>query len=195
MGILSLRTLIVEDDPGYAELLKEMLVSSRDLAFTAECTNTLAEGLTMLTAGHFDLLLLDLHLPDAKGPAACEAVRAMAPLLPIVVVSASLDEEGMAEECLQRGAQDYLVKGDFDQKHLMHSLRYAAQRKKIEAASKATQSALVEANRALIEKVRELDQLNAIMMGREERILEMKDEIKALKEKLLKGEHVGQERP
>ena len=176
-----IRTLIIEDNPGYAELLKDMLSSAQEGDFAVTHAMTLASGLEFLSGGDFDLALLDLRLPDAAGYTACEKVRASAPRLPIVVVSGYSPDEEFAVRCLRIGAQDYLEKGQFDQRLLLHSVRYAFQRKRIEIAYQIAQQALVETNRKLVEKIGELDRLNAILMGREERILELKDEIRALK--------------
>ena len=181
----TLRTLIVDDNVPYAECLKEMLAEGGETTFSVEQAGSLAQGLERLAKESFDVVLLDLKLPDGEGPSVCEAVHAASPSAAIVIVSGSLDERGNAAKCLQKGAQDYLVKEDFERKYLLHSMLYAVQRKKVENDYRDAQNALVEANRALVEKVIELDRLNAIMMGREERIIEMKEEIKTLKEKRL----------
>ena len=193
MEIRPLQTLIIEDDAICAQLLKEMLAveGAGEVPFAVDFASSLSQALVQLSKNSFDIALLDLHLPDVQGTDACAAVSAMAPSLAIVVVSGSAEQDGYATECMEKGAQDYLVKGDFDRKHLLHSLRYAHQRKKIETEFKATQQALLEANRALIEKVHDLDRLNAVMMGREERILEMKEEIKRLNEQLHKAWRVA----
>ena len=182
-----LQILIIEDNVPYAELLKEMLSpDGHGTVFWPESAGSLSAALAVLAGRKFDAALLDLHLPDGNGASVCETVREASPDLAIVIVSGSTEEQGSAAECMLKGAQDYLVKGEFDRKHLWHSLRYAVRRNKIESDYKAAQHALVEANRKLVEKVKELDRLNAVMMGREERILEMKEEIKALKEQLQK---------
>ncbi len=181
-----LRTLIIEDNLASAELLKEMLAKSVDVEFLTQTAGSLADGLEWLAQDRFDLVLLDLTLPDARGASTCRAIIEAAPSLPIVIVSGSSESDGCASECLQMGAQGYLTKGDFDGRHLIHSVRYAIRRKGIEHEYENVQNALLEANRNLTEKVRELDRLNAVMMGREERILELKDELRGLKERLSK---------
>ncbi len=184
-----LRTLIIEDDAICAQLLKEMLAvdGAGEVPFVVDLASSLSQALVQLSKNSFDIALLDLRLPDAQGTDTCAAISSIAPSLAIVVVSGSSEQEGNSTECMEKGAQDYLVKGVFDRKHLLHSLRYAYQRKKIETEFKAAQQALLEANRALVEKVHDLDRLNAVMMGREEKILEMKEEIKRLNEQLAKA--------
>ena len=180
-GQEKIRILVVEDNGNYAELLKEMLAEDPAHAFLATFADTISSALACLAKRDFDIVLLDLRLPDSEGCSACERIRAAVPALPVVIVSATPEEEGFADECLDRGVQDYLTKGNFDHKLLIHSLRYAMQRKKIETEYQKAQRALVEANQALVQKVRELDRLNTTMMGREERILELKEELRALK--------------
>ena len=187
MSVSLIRALIIEDNAMAAEALKEMLTTDQDQGFAVECTGSLKAGLERLSKASFDLVLLDLDLPDARGSITCEKVRTAAPSLPIVIVSGSSEEQSVAADCLQRGAQDYLMKGRFDQQLLLHSVRYASQRKKIETEYQMSQRALTDANQALVDKVNELDQLNSLMMGREERILELKEEIKGLKARISDG--------
>jgi diguanylate cyclase (GGDEF)-like protein/PAS domain S-box-containing protein len=78
-----------------------------------------------------DLILLDLGLPDAQGLGAVRRARAMAPRVPLVVLT-GLDDEVLAGQALHEGAQDYLVKGQIETRGLLRSLRYAVERKLME---------------------------------------------------------------
>ena len=80
-----------------------------------------------------DIVLLDLGLPDAQGVGAVRRVRAAAPRIPLVVLTGS-DDESMATQALQEGAQDYLIKGQIDGRSLFRALRYAVERKALEEA-------------------------------------------------------------
>ena len=81
----------------------------------------------------FDIILLDLGLPDAQGLGAVRRARAAAPRVPLVVLT-GLDDESLAAQALQEGAQDYLVKGQIETRGLLRALRYAVERKIMEEA-------------------------------------------------------------
>ncbi len=126
-----LRALLVEDNPGDQRLVREMLrdaggADEVDLALAG----SLAEALAQLTAASFEVGLLDLSLPDAQGLRAFEELRAAAPHLPLVVVTGFADEE-LAREAARHGAQDYLVKGAFDGRILLRSIRYSIERHRL----------------------------------------------------------------
>jgi diguanylate cyclase (GGDEF)-like protein/PAS domain S-box-containing protein len=78
-----------------------------------------------------DIILLDLGLPDAQGLESIRRARAVAPQVPLVVLTA-LDDESMAAQALQAGAQDYLIKGQIDARGLLRALRYAVERKSMQ---------------------------------------------------------------
>jgi diguanylate cyclase (GGDEF)-like protein/PAS domain S-box-containing protein len=80
-----------------------------------------------------DIIVLDLGLPDAHGLEAIRRTHATAPRIPLVVVT-GLDDESLAAQALQEGAQDYLLKGQIEARGLLRSLRYAIERKIMEEA-------------------------------------------------------------
>lgn len=125
--------LLVEDNPGDARLLREMFheQGSHNTELThAECMGDAEKCLSDRT---FDLILLDLGLPDAQGMGALRRARAIAPSVPLVVLT-GLDDEALAAQALQEGAQDYLIKGQIDGRGLLRALRYAVERKIMEEA-------------------------------------------------------------
>lgn len=85
----------------------------------------------MLQTDSFDIVLLDLHLPDATGTASVDAIQAIDPNLPIVVLSGQ-DDEDFAVSILNKGAQDYLVKWEGQGRTIVRSIRYAIERKRSE---------------------------------------------------------------
>src|SRR3984957_9666245 len=125
--------LLVEDNPGDARLLKEIL-SERSLTGTEEShVSTMSEAESHLGSHVVDIIVLDLGLPDANGLEAIRRTHAAAPHIPLVVLT-GLDDESLAAEALQEGAQDYLLKGQIETRGLLRSLRYAIERKAMEEA-------------------------------------------------------------
>jgi diguanylate cyclase (GGDEF)-like protein len=128
MDAKRIKVLLIEDDPEDADLLQAMLFERETGWCEVTWANRLQQGLTRLAAYHFDLVLLDLSLPDGQGLETFARVHAQAPEVPIVVLS-GLDDEKLAVQIVQEGAQDYLVKGQADSALLVRSMRYAIERK------------------------------------------------------------------
>ncbi|MGF1515005.1 MAG: EAL domain-containing protein [Elainellaceae cyanobacterium] len=129
-----LQVLLIEDDAGDADLLREYL----ELASSVYCglvhVRALQEGLNYLSSQHvkscFDIVLLDLSLPDASGMTTIERVAAVSPEIPIVVLTGLNDKE-VAIRALRMGAQDYLIKGDINEDILNRTIHYAIERKQL----------------------------------------------------------------
>jgi diguanylate cyclase (GGDEF)-like protein/PAS domain S-box-containing protein len=125
--------LLVEDNPGDAQLLREMLQDSSVRATELTHVESMGDAERHLLAKACDIILLDLGLPDATGMDAVRRARIAAPRVPLVVLT-GLDDESVAAEALQEGAQDYLIKGQIETRGLLRSLRYAIERKALEDA-------------------------------------------------------------
>jgi diguanylate cyclase (GGDEF)-like protein/PAS domain S-box-containing protein len=125
--------LVVEDNPGDARLIREMF-NEQD-AHRTEFTHVecMCDAEKHLADNQVDIILLDLGLPDAQGLEAVRRARKAAPRTPLVVLT-GLDDESLASQALQDGAQDYLVKGQIESRSLLRSLRYAVERKAMEEA-------------------------------------------------------------
>jgi two-component system, sensor histidine kinase and response regulator len=142
-----LRILLIEDNPGDADLVREYLLDSQRGPVDVEHAARLAAGLEQLGGGRFDAVLLDLGLPDSQGLETFRRVHAQMPEVAVVVLS-GFGDQTLALEALQEGAQDYLVKGEIDSKILERSLRYAVERKRIELQLHSAKAAAETANRA-----------------------------------------------
>ena len=127
------RVLLIEDNPADARLLRQQLRFSAITQFEWVEARLLGEGLEKLRAGTFDLILLDLSLPDEQGLATLRRTRESAPLVPVVVLTGYADE-ALAAQALREGAQDYLVKGQTDPSAMERSFRYAMERARSEQA-------------------------------------------------------------
>jgi diguanylate cyclase (GGDEF)-like protein/PAS domain S-box-containing protein len=128
------RLLLVEDNPGDARLLREM-IHSPDGSSNTELTHveSLLDAERYLSEREVDVVLLDLGLPDSQGIVAVRRAQAVAPRIPLVVLTGS-DDESLAIQALQEGAQDYLIKGQLEARGLLRALRYAIERKVMEEA-------------------------------------------------------------
>lgn len=131
-----LRLLLVEDNPGDARLMGELLkqAAGHGLVVALQHAATLAAGIEHLRAGPVDLVLLDLGLPESQGLQTLERLRALVSPLPTVIVQSGLDDEDVAVQALQAGAQDYLLKGRVDAPTLARAIRYALGRHQAELA-------------------------------------------------------------
>ena len=145
------RILLVEDSASDAALLQESLAETGLEAFEFSHVENWADALqSMGQQPPFDVLLLDLSLPDISGRETFVRARAEAPHLPIVVLTGQANEaDGL--EAVRQGIQDYLVKGQADARQIVRVIRYAIERKRVEDALKHTEDALRESEQQLRE--------------------------------------------
>ena len=139
MDIQPIRVLLIEDNPGDARLVRELLSEGQSSSFHLEHVSNLASGLERLAEGAIDVVLSDLGLPDSQGLDTLARVRAQAPGVPLVVLT-GIDDGALGARSVQAGAQDYLVKGRSDSMLLERTIRYAVARHRlmeVEAASQA----------------------------------------------------------
>lgn len=122
-----INVLLVEDSPTDALLLREALAGEDSVQFRTAHVERLAEALKYLQEQQFDLILLDLGLPDSQGLDTFARVHDHAPQVPIVVLT-GLDDDTLALRAVQEGAQDFLTKGRFDRYWLVRNIRYALER-------------------------------------------------------------------
>ncbi len=128
-----IKVLLVEDNPGDARLIRELLADCKTARFSLEWVDRLSLGLERLTQGGLDIVLLDLRLPDSNGIDTFVKIHCQAPSLPVIPLT-GMDDEELAVTVVRAGAQDYLVKGEVDTNLLSSAIRYAIERKKTEEA-------------------------------------------------------------
>jgi PAS domain S-box-containing protein len=121
-----LRVLLVEDNPADADLVRDALAHGR-AGTTLVCVERIEDALERAREGDWDVVLLDLSLPDAQDLSGAHRLRLACPQLPIIVLT-SLEDDRVAAAAVAEGAQDYLLKGHIESSLLVRSIRYAIER-------------------------------------------------------------------
>ncbi len=124
-------TLLIEDNPEHARLLSQLLGQAETTHFSLHVETSLKAALARLKRGGIHLVIADLSLPDSEGMETFLRVAELVPELPIVVLS-GIQDVALAIETVRLGAQDYLVKGRFDNLLLIRALQYAVERKRVQ---------------------------------------------------------------
>ncbi len=140
MNTKAIDILLVEDSPTDALLLRSALAEVRSVPFELVHVERLGDALRELRGRRFDVTVLDMGLPDSSGLEGLAQLRGAAEEMPILLLT-SLDDEEMAVAAVERGAQDYLVKGTLDGQGLTRAIRYAIVRKRAELLQRAKEDA------------------------------------------------------
>ncbi len=160
-----LRVVMIEDDRDFSAVLKSVLDQEREPRMRLETFESLGAALPRLRGAlGIDAILLDLSLPDSEGLSTLDVVRDAAPEIPVVVLTVN-DERAAGLDAVRKGAQAYVVKGAIDLKFVPRLLEHAIERKRAEL---------------LLSENRRLEELNRMLMDRERRVLELKQEVNAL---------------
>ncbi|WP_155751756.1 response regulator [Scytonema sp. UIC 10036] len=128
-----MKVLLVEDNPGDVRLLQEFLLEVPSVEFVLKQVEQLDEALKSLEEESFDVILLDLLLPDSQGLETFVKIHCQSPAIPVIVLT-GFNDETLAIHAMQQGAQDYLVKAQVNGDLLFRSMRYAIERQRTEEA-------------------------------------------------------------
>lgn len=150
MTTAPVKVMLVEENPAEARQLQVRLEETVENRFAFVHTNRLGDALERLEREPFDVILLDLNLPDSTGPVTFMRARAAAPELPIILLT-GVDDEAVGSEAVREGVQDYLIKGQADGRQIARAIRYAIERKRAE-----------EAERQMKERVRQTQKLESL---------------------------------
>ena len=126
----SIHVLLIEDNPTDALLLRQACAAVPLMPCTFTYVERLSDGLKCLSEARFDVLLLDLGLPDSQGLETFAKVKALASAVPIVILT-GLDDETLGLQAVRAGAQDYLLKAHIDGYIVTRAIRYAIERHQI----------------------------------------------------------------
>lgn len=127
LSVSQVRVLLVDDEPDFARIFQISLRADKRTSFVIETANTLESALKLLQEKTFQLILLDLGLPDSRGLGTFEKIVAAHPEVACVILSGT-DDEALSLEAVKKGAQDYVVKGEVRGEMLARILSYALER-------------------------------------------------------------------
>ena len=126
-----LQVLLVEDNAGDVRLLREMFRNEKPGSFELTHIGRMDEAELHLASGGVDIALVDMGLPDEHGLASVRRSLAAAPHVPVIVLT-GLEDEALAAEAMRAGAQDYLIKGQIENRALPRALRHAIERHQLD---------------------------------------------------------------
>jgi signal transduction histidine kinase len=149
-GTPVLSALLIEDNDDDVGLISEMLADASGVRFELTCTDRVGKACAHLEKSKFDIILMDLGVPDSEGIESFRKIYAQAEATPIVVFTI-YDDETKGIDAVREGAQDYLVKGKVDGELLVRSIRYAIERKRSEMEIRAYAAKLEKVNEELQE--------------------------------------------
>lgn len=135
-----LRILLIEDNEGDVFFFRDLL-ERKSRGFIVNPASRLSEGLAMMEETHFDLVLLDLGLPDEQGLSTFERFYDAHPDVPVVILTGFEDLDS-ALSAMRKGAQDYLSKNEMDKKLLVRSIKYAMERHRLLMELKEAQESI-----------------------------------------------------
>jgi len=160
MNLESLQVLLVEDSLTDARLFQHVFLRSSVGKWSLEIAERLSDAIGYCQSNTFDLVLLDLNLPDSEGLDTIAKFNQVFPDIPIIILTA-FDDEELALQAMAKGAQDYLVKDQVTTFLLRRSIRYAMERSQIVRRLRDSEQATLQA----LEKEKELNQLKSYFVS------------------------------
>ncbi|GEM_PF-983818 len=142
----TINTLIIEDNEGDVRLFEIMMRNAENITFVTRNSDSIASALVLIESEEFDIILLDLGLPDSQGLATVSTILKHCGEIPVIVLT-GLKNEKMGIEAVRLGAQDYLVKGEINTKLLVRSICYSLERKEVELERKSLRAQLLQAQK------------------------------------------------
>jgi two-component system, NtrC family, response regulator AtoC len=160
MSAKNIQILVVEDNSVDAIRFKKALAEADQINFTIDDVETLSEAKDRLQEEEFDIVVLDLLLPDSKGIETLLQIKNLVQDLPIIIIS-GMEDEALAIEAVRKGAQDYLLKDRCDANLLSASINYAIERYRIPRELKQADESTPQA----LAQLREKEDLLRLVLG------------------------------
>ncbi len=142
----AINVLIIEDNEADVRLLEIMMRRADNIHFTTRNCDSIEGALELLSCEPFDIVLLDLGLPDSQGLESIRKIISHPSETPFIVLT-GLKDEKLGVEAVRLGAQDYMVKGDIDTKSLIRSICYSLERKEAEEERRSLRAQLLQAQK------------------------------------------------
>ena len=179
---MTITILLIDDNRDQITITKKVLAKNYP-EYHIEAAANAKEGLEKLSAGYYNIVLCDYRLPDVSGIEVLKQLKERGNDVPFILVT-SMGNERLAVEAMKVGAYDYVVKDasyeDLLPEVIRQSLEHYREKKRLERLEVERK----EAVDALEKEKMQLEQMNKIMMDREERVLELKQQVDALLEEL-----------
>jgi signal transduction histidine kinase len=156
----SLQVLLVEDSPSDARLFQHVFLKSSAGNWSLDYVECLSDAIDYCQSRAFDLVLLDLQLPDSDGLDTVDTFNQAVPDIPIIILTA-FDDEELALQAMAKGAQDYIVKDQVTTNLLRRSIRYTIERSQIIKQLRNSEQATIQA----LNKEKELNQLKSYFVS------------------------------
>ena len=124
-----IKLFLIEDNPGDARLMKELLLEISTVKFEVTHAGNLTDALNQVSKNNFDIIISDLTLPDSSGIDTFLKLHSIAHNIPIIMLT-GFDDDELVTRIMQEGAQDYLVKGQVTSSSLLRSIKFSIERQK-----------------------------------------------------------------
>jgi DNA-binding response OmpR family regulator len=123
--------LLVEDNEGDERLIRELLREQHLIRFNVDLASSLKESESKIPENKFDIILLDLGLPDSNGLETLFKFKALFPELATIIILTGLNDTEVGLKAVNSGAQDYIIKGHVDSDKLLKSIIYSYERSRL----------------------------------------------------------------
>jgi len=144
--MINIKIIIIESSIKQAMIIREILQDSRKKEFEIDIFENFENGLKALSTNDYDIVLLDMDIPDYQGLKSLDIVQTKAPQIPVIVLT-EYDDENISIKAVRKGAQDYLIKSQMNEHALTKSIYYAVERKRAEEERERLQLQLRHAHK------------------------------------------------